>query len=158
MANELLMIDIKASGLCDQSYPISIGVAGVETPRWSWLVYPLETWHHWDAKLEAQHGISRDQLLAQGRDGFIICKEMNAVFKGLTLACPTPRTKALLEKLYRELAIGMSFEVMDMRTAVGGDMYETIESNGAKVSLVNTAAQDAELYREALAANGIMHS
>lgn len=158
MANELLVIEIKASGLCDQSYPISIGVAGAETLRWSWLVYPLETWHHWDAKLESEHGISRDQLLAQGRDGFIICKEMNAVFQGLTLVCPTTRTKCLLEKIYHDLAIGMSFQVVDMSIADGSDMVKVIESSGSRVSLVNTASQAAALYRDALVANGIMLS
>lgn len=114
MANDLLVIDIKASGLCDQSYPISIGVAGSDNQCWSWLIYPLEIWHSWDAEFEGEHGISRDQLLAQGRDAFIVCKEMNAIFRGYTLIAPTLRTKNLLEKVYVGLAMRQTFEVTEM--------------------------------------------
>lgn len=124
MANDLLVIDIKASGLCDQSYPISIGVAGAEDQRWSWLIYPLETWHGWSHESESEHGITRDKLLEEGRDGFIICKEMNAIFKGLKLVASTSFVIGLLTKIFKDLSIIMSFEVLEIETLCRADRTE----------------------------------
>lgn len=155
MANELLVIEIKASGLCDQSYPISIGIAGADDLRWSWLVYPLETWSHWDPQAEKAHGITRNQLLEQGRDGFIICKEMNAIFRGMTLTCPSLRTKILLERIYLDLGISMSFNLAGVINFDGHQPANPIELCDIRRSLKNIASEDAAIYREHIVAIGI---
>lgn len=156
MANDLLVIDIKASGLCDQSYPISIGVAGSDDQRWSWLVYPLETWHQWDREFESEHGITRDQLYEQGRDGFIICKEMNAVFSAQTLIAPTASTKNMLEKLFRDLSIRMAFDLFDMAYLKDQGMMDFSKLDDSKSVLTNVASADAAIVRDRLVSNGIM--
>ena len=148
MANDLLVIDIKASGLCDQSYPISIGIAGADNQLWSWLVYPLETWSAWDVALESQHGITRNQLLEQGRDSFIICREMNTVFRGHALISLSSRTRDLLEKMFRDLGIRMAFEVVDMDILTGNGMVDPAHDDFGNPKLSNVASIDAAIIRD----------
>lgn len=156
MANDLLVIDIKASGLCDQSYPISIGVAGADVQTWSWLVYPLETWHQWDVEFETEHGISRDQLYAQGRDGFIICKEMNAVFSSHTLISLTAATKKMLEKLFSDLSIRMSFDVSDITYLMEKGKVDCGKLDDAKLVLSSVSSTNAAIVRARIVSHGIM--
>lgn len=135
MANELLVIDLKAPGLSSESYPISIGVAGPGDQVWSWLVCPLEDWVYWDVSYDSVHGLRRSQLLEQGRDGYIICREMNAIFKGFTLVTLSRWTGILLTKLYRDLGVRMSFSLVDLLLVEGEDMMP--QSDIASVNAVN---------------------
>jgi hypothetical protein len=149
MANDLLVIDVKASGSTDQAYPISIGVAGPDAQTWLWLIYPLETWGAWDGTDDASHGITWSQTLEQGRDGFIVCKEMNAVFKGLSLISYSASAKTLIEKLFRELSIGLSFDVVDIDTLIKSGQIRH-EEHALAVGMTSRVSSDALLVRERL--------
>jgi hypothetical protein len=61
------IIDIEASGLGSNSYPIEIGVALESGMRYSTLIKPAGDWTHWDDNAEKTHGITRDILDRHGR-------------------------------------------------------------------------------------------
>jgi hypothetical protein len=112
MANDLLVMDITDQGNPGARYPVSICVTGPEGQGWSWLVYPLEEWNDWDTESEDAHCVPRSLLLSQGRDGFIICRELNAVFAGEQVVVTCAAHKHLLEKLYADLGIRLTFAVV----------------------------------------------
>jgi hypothetical protein len=111
MANDLLVMDIVDQGTPGDTYPISITVSGPQGQAWSWLVYPLEEWNGWDIESADEHCVPRSLLLDQGRDGFIICREMNAVFSGERLVAPLEATKLLLARLFADIGVGCAFSV-----------------------------------------------
>jgi len=61
------IIDIEASGLHIDSYPIEIAVS-ISGIYGSWLIKPCTQWTHWSESAEAIHGISREQLFEEGEE------------------------------------------------------------------------------------------
>lgn len=65
MHNDIAILDIEASGLHFDAYPIEIAF-GYNNEVYSWLIRPLPQWQYWSTEAEAIHGISREQLEKEG--------------------------------------------------------------------------------------------
>jgi len=63
--NNINIIDIEASGLGFDSYPIEVA-ALVNGKRKSWIIKPEPDWLFWSSEAEDMHGISRLQLVNEG--------------------------------------------------------------------------------------------
>ncbi len=73
------IIDLEASGLTSNSYPIEVGLALAPGQRFCSLIKPADEWEHWDKQAESVHGISRDILQKQGRSVTEIAAELNQI-------------------------------------------------------------------------------
>jgi len=85
---ELICIDLEASGLGKESYPIEVAWKNDETGEQdSFLINPetADGWHYWDDYAEEMHGIDRDDLRKKGLDIISACKRLNEKLKGKTL-------------------------------------------------------------------------
>jgi hypothetical protein len=65
MIDDIAIIDIEASGLHFESYPIEIAILKYDRCR-SWLIKPEASWRYWCDTAESMHGISRDTLMTKG--------------------------------------------------------------------------------------------
>lgn len=63
--NDIAIIDIEASGLHFDSYPIEIAILKNGEVR-SWLIKPEPSWNYWCDTAEGLHGISREVLDQEG--------------------------------------------------------------------------------------------
>lgn len=79
------VLDIEASGISCTSYPIEIGIALEDGSMYQALLKPMEGWHHWDKEAESIHGLSRTNLVCNGRSVIDVCNEMNAFCEGHTV-------------------------------------------------------------------------
>lgn len=70
------IIDIEASGLHFDSYPIEIAVL-VENKVHSWLIKPEPGWDYWSETAEEMHGISRVLLERDGIAAGIVAQQLN---------------------------------------------------------------------------------
>lgn len=62
-----IIIDVEASGLHPDSYPIEIAWYDIENQESdSFLIRPTSYWYYWDPEAELIHGIDRAQLLSKG--------------------------------------------------------------------------------------------
>jgi len=75
------IIDLEASGLASNSYPIEVGLALEPGRRYCSLIKPVEHWHHWDQHAESVHNISRDTLFEKGRSVEEVAVELNQLLK-----------------------------------------------------------------------------
>jgi hypothetical protein len=75
--NDISIIDIEASGLHFDSYPIEIAVLKYDRCR-SWLIKPEATWTYWCDTAESMHGLSRDTLLAEGLSTNDVANQLTA--------------------------------------------------------------------------------
>lgn len=85
---ELICIDLEASGLGAQSYPIEVAWKNDLTGEQdSFLIDPdtAEGWLYWDEYAEEMHGIEREELNKQGLDIISACKRLNEKLKDKTL-------------------------------------------------------------------------
>lgn len=73
------IIDLEASGLHPDSYPIEIGVYDIEDPdnSFSFLIKPDPSWTHWDYNAQDIHGLSRDYIEQDGISIWEACRILN---------------------------------------------------------------------------------
>jgi len=69
------IVDVEASGLHFDSYPIEIAVL-VNGVCKSWLIKPRPGWTYWNEMAESMHGITRSELFAEGKDAGVVAKEL----------------------------------------------------------------------------------
>jgi hypothetical protein len=74
------LIDVEASGLDWESYPIEIAVL-VEGRMHAWLIAPEPDWTYWDETAESLHGISRQELIEGGQKAARVAEELNSVLE-----------------------------------------------------------------------------
>ena len=79
------IIDLEASGLASNSYPIEIGLALEPGQRYCTLIKPVDIWDHWDQHAESVHGISRETLQQKGRAVTEIASELNQLLHDKTV-------------------------------------------------------------------------
>lgn len=77
-----LWLDVEASGLAKDSYPIEIGWCDFAGNTGNVLIKPCPEWTHWDGQAEALHGISRAQLEQSGQPVAVVAKIMAEVVAG----------------------------------------------------------------------------
>jgi len=156
--------DCEAS--CIGGLPIEIGWAFVETltgeiKSESHLVRPPPYWDMesvWDPDAEKLHGISRQQLIAQGRPSFEIARRMNKVLVGRELFSDAPADdERWLRIIFDEAGLEPAFTIRrthaDVLTAqlaarLGWDIvgYEAARAEAARISpRTHRAEADARL-------------
>ena len=79
------IIDLEASGFGRGSYPIEVGFALENRDIHSFLIKPEDDWTHWSEEAEQIHGITREQLHAEGMSIEEIALKLNEILRGQTL-------------------------------------------------------------------------
>lgn len=74
--NDIIFVDIEASGLHFDSYPIEIALR-INQKTHHWLIKPEPNWHYWSPEAEALHGISLLYLLKNGLPARHVAREIN---------------------------------------------------------------------------------
>ena len=81
------VLDFEASGFGRSSYPIEIGYVLADGRTFCSLIRPAPGWTHWDPAAAQVHGLTREMLLAHGRDVSDLARHLNNELRGLTLYC-----------------------------------------------------------------------
>lgn len=74
----IIFVDIEASGLHFDSYPIEIALR-IDQKTHTWLIKPEPTWHYWSPEAEALHGISLSYLDENGFPAAQVAAEINSL-------------------------------------------------------------------------------
>ncbi len=86
----LVFLDFEASSLGKRSYPIEVGWAFEDGRSEAHLIRPAPGWTDWDAGAQAIHGISRDELTAEGAAHDAVANRMIEVLSGHDLVASAP--------------------------------------------------------------------
>jgi hypothetical protein len=90
------VIDVEASSLSENSYPIEVGVyipIGNEVLEYEWLIKPEKEWlddREWNEQSSKVHNISLDKLKNEGVSGYTVCQKLNALLLGQTIYSDAP--------------------------------------------------------------------
>lgn len=148
------IIDIEASGFGAQSYPIEIGVAGIDGKRFCRLIKPFPHWQHWDDNAEALHGISRDELCEHGSDAREVCLELNAFLDGQqAYSDGWVVDHPWLIKLYSCAGVSMSFRLSALEYVLNETQMENWHSVKVRIQQAydedrHRASVDAEIIQQ----------
>ena len=83
-----VFLDFEASSLASASYPIEVAWSCGGDSIESHLISPtgVSRWTDWSAKAEALHGLSREQLIAEGKPPVWVAQSMNEQLYALVRA------------------------------------------------------------------------
>lgn len=103
--NDIVCADVEASSLpIIGSYPIELAVADLDGITKSWLIRPTDAWASsglWDATSARVHGISYEQLVAEGLPPEQVADEFTAAIGGRrALSDAAPSDRFWLGRLY----------------------------------------------------------
>lgn len=85
-----VFLDFEASSLGKHSYPIEVAWVFEDGRSTSFLIRPLPSWTDWSDEAERIHGISRDQLVAEGTSVVAVVQQMTAELPGHELHASSP--------------------------------------------------------------------
>jgi DNA polymerase III epsilon subunit-like protein len=106
------VLDIEASGFGRRSYPIEVGYVLPDGRAACMLVRPAPEWTHWDASAEHVHGITRETLLAHGREARDVALALNRDLAGLTVYCDGwAHDYSWLAALFEEAGMSPAFKL-----------------------------------------------
>lgn len=114
----LPIIDLEASGLSRNSFPIEVGIflpTEDENYSDSWLIKPAESWineRQWDFESEKIHNISLNHLKDNGLIGFDVCNKLNSLLNGTTIFSDAPDFDSMwINILFNEWKIERLFDI-----------------------------------------------
>ncbi len=86
--DEIVILDIEASGLDFESYPIEIAYSDISgTVTDTFVINPLSAsnWDHWSTESESVHGIQRQELIKKGISVKQAAERLNQVLSVYTV-------------------------------------------------------------------------
>jgi DNA polymerase III epsilon subunit-like protein len=107
MVNPVPVIDLEASGLSENSFPIEVGIYVEEYGQViseSWLIKPVDIWLNdgqWSDAAFNIHRISKDTLIKEGIDGYKVCNILNQLLGDMIIYSDAPdHDQMWLSKLF----------------------------------------------------------
>ena len=120
---EVNLIDVEASGLDNDSYPIEIAI-WIGGAMHSWLIQPEPEWTHWDEVAEGLHGISREQLRREGKPVHLVADELNRLCAGATLYSDAPAWDGeWVRTLFRATLVAQELSIEDICERLPGQSW-----------------------------------
>ncbi len=131
-----IIVDIEASGFGKGSYPIEVGYISRHAHPWCALIMPSAEWTHWDSSAEKLHHISRDVLLAKGKDPVEIARHLNDVFHHQTVYTDGwLQDFTWMNQLFNLAGISPLFKLEDLRSILSP--YQQSVWHETKQSILN---------------------
>lgn len=150
------IVDVEASGLHIDSYPVEIAVlaAGVVS---SWLIVPEPGWRYWDPVAEEMHGITRKMLREQGTRAAKVARELNATVRslgGVVYSDAAHWDRDWIMTLYIATGISCEFQVLPLQGLLDDTQHQRFDNHrreleGSGRYRVHRAGEDVKLILEA---------
>lgn len=125
----MIIMDVEASGLGDDSYPIEVAWQHRFDPTEfdTFLIKPALSWHYWDAYAEDHiHHIARKTLASDGITAVEAAKRLNASLHGKTVYTDAPHyDRRWIATLFRTAGIEQTFTIQDVLLFVPPDKEGT---------------------------------
>lgn len=116
--NSIRLIDIEASGLGPESYPIEIAYSPREGEYESFLINPdtAADWDSWDPMAETMHGIARADAVEEGQDVMFVARRLNeALGKGTLYSDGYDQDLGWITRLYDEVVFEPTFRLASLQ-------------------------------------------
>lgn len=118
----LICIDLEASGLSAESYPIEIAWKAADSgENDSFLIDPASVpgWDYWDEYAEELHGIDPQQLAAEGITAEAACRRLGARLADRVLVCDAYDYDLFwLQRLFDSQQQPLPFQLRDVRAVL----------------------------------------
>jgi DNA polymerase III alpha subunit (gram-positive type) len=130
--NNLVVIDVEASGFGVSSFPIEVAIAHIDG-RFSdsFLINPetAKGWHHWDKEAEKIHGIQRLTLVKEGISVHEAAERLNSWLSEHHVVSDNARfDQEWLDELFREANNVAYFTVDSLQEDAGSELVQSMQN------------------------------
>lgn len=147
----MYIIDVEASGLSDQSYPIQIGWQhrGDLNRFGEILICPHPDWVYWDESAEKRiHHISRQQLLS-GEDIVDACHFLNKTFERQPVYSDCNSADGFwVDKLFTTAHVEQRFEIKSIYDLISDEKMSSFKQKLMARDKPHTALADARIISD----------
>ena len=115
--SEVVVIDLEASSLSDESYPIEAAWLSLDGESDSFLINPesVSGWDDWNIESELIHGIERAELVDLGISAFGAANRLNSMLTGCLVVSDYAGSDYFwLRRLFEATGVQMQFYVIDI--------------------------------------------
>lgn len=155
--SSITIIDIEASGLDIESYPIEIAIL-LNKKVYSWLIKPEDTWHYWSKIAESMHGISKQKLQQQGLPALQVAEELNGILSstnGLLYSDASEWDANWLKKLYEDVGAISYFHILPIQDLFSSNETDLFYEKIKKIIITgkyrqHRAGEDVQIINEAM--------
>lgn len=115
--SEVVVIDLEASSLSNESYPIEAAWVSLDGEWDSFLINPdsVSGWDDWSIESESIHGIKRTELVFLGISAFDAANRLNSMLTGcLVISDYAGSDYFWLRRLFEATGVQMQFDVIDI--------------------------------------------
>ncbi len=154
--DEFVFLDIEASGLDFDSFPIEVAFANSNGDKATYLIKPTYDWQEdgqWDTGAELTiHHISLDDLLTHGDSAKDVAIALNSALQGKLILCNDLAYDGVwLAKLFKAADVGVAFFLTDISAYfefVGEEAKQRFKSayDAIPVTTIHRALPDAERF------------
>jgi hypothetical protein len=140
-------IDIEASSLNVDSFPIAIGVLDVdnESNNYETIIRPADAWGDWSEDAEAIHGITYNVLMNEGVPVIEVCKELNSRFFGVTLYFDSAFDLFWLNRLFETAKTKRNFLMSHVKKIVDSERYDEFLYDLQEAKVTHKPIEDARV-------------
>ena len=127
--NDINIIDVEASGLDWDSYPIEIAVL-VDGRMQSWLIKPEPCWTYWNDTAESMHGICRETLIESGELAFRVAIELNDLLEesdGVLYSDAAPWDGVWVRTLFEAVGETQTFQILSIADLLSEEQRQAFE-------------------------------
>ncbi len=151
---DVICLDLEASGLGDDSYPIEVAWKNsADGDNDSFLINPdsVPGWVYWDECAEEIHGLCRAELRQQGVAAVTACERLNQRLAGQrVLSDAREYDNFWLMRLYQAANQQMAFQLVGADSVLTAQELEQFEQIAAAQLRQHRAMQDVDAILEAL--------
>ena len=153
----ITFIDIEASGLGPDSYPIELGWADTLGNGEGFLICPRDEWTHWDPVAASIHGIARDELFERGLYVVDAAEKLNDMLGFETVYCDALDSDLFwISRLFDAAKLEPSFRVSDfyqLHKMLSDEHMLSLRQMLKSLPVLHRAQADAERYAKAIIAS-----
>lgn len=155
--SDIAIIDIEASGLNFDSYPIEVA-ARVNGVTKYWLIRPEPNWTYWCKTAESLHGITRSELTTSGLPSSQVASELNDFLSqtdGLIYSDAVQWDSDWINTLYHAANGQQLFHILSLYDLLEPKQHLQFDNTKAKLASSgkyrqHRAGEDVELIYESL--------
>ena len=127
VSEKIATLDIEASDIHPESYPIEVGILMPNGDSYCSLIKPPADWLHWSAEAEAIHGISREELIENGRPVDEVAYTLNGFLKNKTIYSDCwVLDHPWMIRLFQAASLEPAFIVSDIMYRLSEDEYDEL--------------------------------
>jgi len=155
-----IVMDLEASGLDNESYPIEVGFALENGDVHSWLIKREPGWTHWNPESAKIHNITRDQLTNEGLYAPDVAKLLNSHLSGKTVYTDAKdHDEFWVNVLFETVGIEREFKVESIQSLfinqLQSPLFYKTRNELYKKTVRHRAGNDAVVIQEAFIVSAI---